>query len=230
MPAKRILLVEDEPGLQLTLSDRLRSEGYEVETAGDGDTGFERARDGTFDLVILDVMLPGKNGYDVCRDLRQHGSSLPILMLTARGQVADKVVGLKLGADDYLTKPFENLELLARIEALLRRAAASTPTPKADSYEFGDVAVDFRKAEVTRGDSNVELSAREFQLLRYFIENRGNVLSRDELLNNVWGYDAMPSTRTVDVHVAWLRQKIESHPKRPEYIRTVHGMGYKFTG
>ncbi len=227
---KRILLVEDEPGLQLTLSDRLRSEGYEVEISGDGDSAYERATEETFDLIILDVMLPGKNGFDVCRDLRRDGMTQPILMLTARDQVADKVVGLKLGADDYLTKPFENLELLARIEALLRRSATSATTHSVDSYEFGDVSVDFRKAEVIRDGTPVELSAREFQLLRYFIENRDSVLSRDELLNNVWGYDAMPSTRTVDVHVAWLRRKIEANPKHPEHIRTVHGMGYKFVG
>lgn len=228
--AKRILLVEDEPGLQLTLADRLRSEGYEVEVAGDGDTGYERATEETFDLIVLDVMLPGKNGFDVCRDLRRDGVTQPILMLTARDQVADKVVGLKLGADDYLTKPFESLELLARIEALLRRSATSATTHSTDSYEFGDVTVDFRKAEVVRAGTPVQLSAREFQLLRYFIENRDSVLSRDELLNNVWGYDAMPSTRTVDVHVAWLRRKIEANPKHPEHIRTVHGMGYKFVG
>lgn len=231
--ARKILLVEDEPGLQLTLSDRLRNEGYAVETAGDGDTGYERALEGGFDLIVLDVMLPGKNGLDVCRDLRQNDVDTPILMLTARGQVADKVVGLKLGADDYLTKPFENIELLARIEALLRRAesgADSAPSKELERYEFGDIAIDFRKAEVHRGDQPIELSAREFQLLRYFIQNRGDVLSRDELLNNVWGYDAMPSTRTVDVHVAWLRQKIEANPKHPEHIRTIHGMGYKFVG
>ncbi len=228
--AKRILLVEDEPGLQLTLSDRLRSEGYDVETVGDGDAGYALASEGAFDLIVLDVMLPGKNGFDICRDLRQDGLSVPILMLTARGQVSDKVVGLKLGADDYLTKPFENLELLARIEALLRRSATSATVHSSDAYEFGEVMVDFRKAEVVRSGESVELSAREFQLLRYFIENRGSVLSRDELLNNVWGYDAMPSTRTVDVHVAWLRQKIEANPKHPEHIRTVHGMGYKFVG
>lgn len=227
---KRILLVEDEPGLQLTLSDRLRSEGYEVETSGDGESGYARALEDEFDLLILDVMLPDKNGLDVCRDLRQQGIATPILMLTARGQVADKVVGLKLGADDYLTKPFENIELLARIEALIRRSAAPPASAGTDTYEFEGLAVDFRRAEVHRDGEPVELSAREFQLLRYFIENRGNVLSRDELLNNVWGYDAMPSTRTVDVHVAWLRQKIEANPKHPERIRTVHGMGYKFLG
>jgi len=228
--AKRILLIEDEPGLQLTLSDRLRSEGYEVETAGNGEEGFTRATEESFDLILLDIMLPDKSGFDVCRDLRQAGREMPILMLTARAQVADKVVGLKLGADDYLTKPFENLELLARIEALLRRSAASATGHSVDAYAFGGVTIDFRKAEVERDGNPVSLSAREFQLLRYFIENRGNVLSRDELLNNVWGYDAMPSTRTVDVHVAWLRQKVEANPRHPEYIRTVHGMGYKFVG
>jgi two-component system alkaline phosphatase synthesis response regulator PhoP len=228
--AKRILLIEDEPGLQVTLSDRLRSEGYEVETASDGETGYERATGGTFDLIILDIMLPGKNGFDVCRDLRQDGMTQPILMLTARDQVADKVVGLKLGGDDYLTKPFENLELLARVEALLRRSATSGTTHSVESYEFGDVVVDFRKSEVTLNGMLMDLSAREFQLLRYFIENRDSVLSRDELLNNVWGYDVMPSTRTVDVHVARLRQKVESNPKYPAHIRTVHGMGYKFIG
>ncbi len=225
---KQILLVEDEPGLRLTLSDRLRSEAYTVEAVGNGEEGYTRATEGAFDLIILDVMLPDKNGFDVCRDLRQAGVELPILMLTARAEVADKVVGLKLGADDYLTKPFENLELLARIEALLRRASTTPSGHSVDVYEFGNVAVDFRKAEVVRDGEQVELSARAFQLLRYFIENRGAVLSRDELLNNVWGYDAMPSTRTVDVHVAWLRQKVEPNPRHPQFILTVHGMGYKF--
>jgi len=228
--AKRILLVEDEPGLQLTLSDRLRSEGYAVEAASDGDTGYERATEETFDLIILDVMLPGKNGFDVCRDLRQAGRTQPILMLTARDQVADKVVGLKLGADDYLTKPFENIELLARVEALLRRSVASVTSHSTDFYEFGNVSVNFRKSEVMLSGKLVDFSAREFQLLRYFIENRESLLSRDELLNNVWGYDVTPSTRTVDVHIARLRQKIEANPKYPMHILTVHGMGYKFIG
>ena len=154
----------------------------------------------------------------------------PILMLTARDQVADKVVGLKLGGDDYLTKPFENIELLARVEALLRRSATSVTTHSTDFYEFGNVSVDFRKSEVILSGKLVDVSAREFQLLRYFIENRESLLSRDELLNNVWGYDVMPSTRTVDVHIARLRQKIEANPKYPVHILTVHGMGYKFIG
>ncbi|MDX2030013.1 MAG: response regulator transcription factor [Blastocatellia bacterium] len=227
--SKRILLVEDEPGLVLTLSDRLASEGYLVESARDGEAGLERASNGGFDLLLLDVMLPRKNGYDVCRDLRQRGVNTPVLMLTARGQVVDKVVGLKLGADDYLTKPFEMMELLARIEALLRRAPAAD-APAADAYQFDAIRIDFRRAEVSRGAEKIDLSAKEFQLLRYFIEHREATLSRDELLNEVWGYDAMPTTRTVDVHVAWLRQKLEPNPKHPQYILTVHGMGYKFVG
>src|SRR5499426_1566964 len=227
--SKRILLIEDEPGLVLTLTDRLTSEGYRTESARDGDAGLERASNEAFDAIILDVMLPRKNGFDVCRDLRQRGVSTPILMLTARGQVVDKVVGLKLGADDYLTKPFETIELMARLEALLRRRASGAQ-PGGDAYRFGDVLIDFRRAEVTRGGQPVELSAREFKLLRHFIEHRGATLSRDELLSDVWGYDEMPLTRTVDVHVAGLRQKIENNPKSPEFILTVHGLGYKFTG
>ncbi|HSE97306.1 MAG TPA: response regulator transcription factor, partial [Blastocatellia bacterium] len=222
-------LVEDEPGLLLTLTDRLASEGYAVETASDGEKGLERAAGEPFDLIILDVMLPRLNGFDVARDLRQRGVSTPIIMLTARGQVVDKVIGLKLGADDYVTKPFEMIELLARIESLLRRAP-SPPSPPSEAYQFGPVRVDFRRAEVEREGRAVELSAREFQLLRYFIEHRGSTLSRDELLNEVWGYNSMPSTRTVDVHVAWLRQKLEPNPRHPQYILTVHGLGYKFVG
>jgi two-component system alkaline phosphatase synthesis response regulator PhoP len=225
--SKRILLVEDEPGLVMTLSDRLTSEGYSVESVRDGEMGLDRASAGGFDLILLDVMLPRKNGFDVCRDLRQRGVNTPVLMLTARGQLVDKVVGLKLGADDYLTKPFEMMELLARVEALLRRAPAVISP---DTYQFANIQVDFRRAEVVRDGTPLELSAKEFQLLRYFIEHREATLSRDELLNEVWGYDAMPTTRTVDVHVAWLRQKLEPNPKHPQLILTVHGLGYKFVG
>jgi two-component system, OmpR family, alkaline phosphatase synthesis response regulator PhoP len=226
---RRILLVEDEPGLVLTLSDRLKGEGYDVEAVRDGAAGLARASEGGFDLVLLDVMLPGMSGFDVCQQLRQRGIDTPVVMLTARGQLVDRVVGLKIGADDYVTKPFEMAELVARIEARLRRTPPAAPVA-AHGYQFGHVRVDFRRAEVTRDGRALELSAREFQLLRYFIEHRGAALSRDELLNEVWGYHAMPSTRTVDVHVAWLRQKIEANPKRPQYIQTVHGIGYRFTG
>ena len=225
---KRLLLVEDEPGLVLTLTDRLTREGYAVDSSADGESGLERASSEGFDLVLLDVMLPRLGGFDVLRELRKRNIETPVIMLTARGQVVDKVVGLKLGADDYVTKPFEMVELLARIEAKLRRAP-SVPHP-AEGYQFGEVRVDFRRAEVTKSGAPLDLSAREFQLLRYFIEHRGATLTREELLNEVWGYDSMPSTRTVDVHVAWLRQKIEPNSRHPQYILTVHGMGYKFAG
>ena len=224
----RVLLVEDEEGLILTLTDRLVSEGFDVTSARDGKTGFDLASANSFDLIILDLMLPKMNGFDVCRDLRRKGNQAPILMLTAKGETIDKVLGLKLGADDYLTKPFEVLELLARIEALLRRSNSTPNGNTIDGFRFGDVAIDFRRAEVKRGNAEIELSAMEFKLLQYLIENQGTVHSRDHLLDAVWGYDAMPTTRTVDVHIAWLRQKLEENPKRPHFIQTVHGMGYKF--
>ncbi len=211
----------------MTLMDRLAAEGYDVESATTYEDARTAATTSGFDAIVMDVMLPGGSGFDVCREVRQRGIRTPILMLTARGQVVDRVVGLKLGADDYLVKPFDMTELLARIEALLRRSA---PGQTSDAYRFGDVAVDFRKAEIVKAGAPVELSAREFKLLKYFIEHRGAALTRDELLNEVWGYNAMPSTRTVDVHVAWLRQKLEENPRRPQFIHTVHGLGYKFVG
>ena len=227
--AQRILLVEDEPGLVLTLTDRLSSEGYDVESVLDGESGLQQAMSGGFDLMILDVMLPRKSGFDVCQDLRREGVNIPILMLTARTQVVEKVLGLRLGADDYLTKPFDFMELVARVEALLRRARQER-IPQLNGYQFGRVHVDFERALVLRDEKPVVLSAREFQLLRYMIERRGAVLTRDELLTEVWGYLAMPSTRTVDVHVAWLRQKLEENPQVPQHILTIRGLGYKFAG
>jgi two-component system, OmpR family, alkaline phosphatase synthesis response regulator PhoP len=221
---RRIFLVEDEESLVLTLTDRLESEGYVVDRAGDGNTALEKGSREQYDLILLDVALPGKNGFDVCRDLRQRGIETPILMLTARGQVIDRVVGLKLGADDYLTKPFDMMELLARIEALFRRSRTAV-SQSGDSYAFGDVRVDFRRAVVTREGTDVELSGLELRLLRYFVEHRGSLLTRDELLDKVWGYGATLATRTVDVHIAQLRQKIGA-----EYVVTVHGLGYKFVG
>jgi two-component system alkaline phosphatase synthesis response regulator PhoP len=223
---RRILLVEDEPGLRVTLRDRLEREGYELAAAADGDEGFERAVREPFDLVLLDLMLPGRDGFELVRELRRRGSDVPVLMLTARGQLADRVAGLKLGADDYLTKPFEMAELLARVEACLRRRPAAEP----EAYRFGDVEVDFRRAEVRRDGRPVTLAAKEFLLLRYFVAHRGDLLTRNELLDGVWGYDAMPLTRTVDVHVAWLRKKLEPEPRRPRYIVTAHKLGYKFVG
>jgi two-component system alkaline phosphatase synthesis response regulator PhoP len=225
----KVLLVEDEAGLILTLTDRLRSEGFDVTTATDGELGLQVALAESFDLIILDVMLPKKNGLDICRDLRSKNITTPILMLTAKGETIDKVLGLKLGADDYLTKPFEMMELFARIEALLRRSP-HTNQNSIEKFRFGAVAIDFRRATVEKENESIELSALEFKLLQYLIEHRGEVLRRDELLDEVWGYDAMPSTRTVDVHIAWLRQKLEENPRYPQFIQTVHGFGYKFVG
>jgi two-component system alkaline phosphatase synthesis response regulator PhoP len=199
-----------------------------VDSAQDGNLGLATAMRGQADLIILDLMLPGKSGLDICRDLRQKGIETPILMLTARGQTVDKVLGLKLGADDYMTKPFEMPELLARVEVLMRRNRSAGPG--AAFYNFGDIEVDLRRASATRAGESIALSTREFELLRYFIEHRGAAISRDELLSNVWHYDAGTTTRTVDVHVAWLRQKLEDDPKRPQWIMTVHGLGYKFLG
>ncbi len=226
---ERILLVEDEDALSIPLSDRLRLEGYRVQVAADGETGLAQALEGPFDLILLDVMLPRKSGLDVCRDLRQSGVGTPIMMLTARTQTDDKVIGLRLGADDYLAKPFDQTELLARVEALLRRAL--TPHTSSDTVrQFGNLRVDLRRAEVHREGRPVPLSAREFQLLRYFIEHSGALLTREELLRDVWDYKASTSTRTVDVHVGWLRQKLEEDPKHPKLIVTSIGMGYRFTG
>lgn len=226
---KKILLIEDEPGLVLTLQDRLQCEGYSVEVAQDGEGGLTRARRDYFDLIVLDVMRPEKSGLDICRDLRQQNITVPILMLAARSQTIDKVLGLKVGADDYITKPFDMLELLARIEAHLRRASSRAGEPRA-IYQFGPIRVDFRRAEVFRQGSAVALSAREFQLIKYFIEHRGATLSRKELLKEVWGYGGAPYTRTVDVHVFSLRKKIESDPSNPQFIQTKVGLGYKFLG
>ncbi|HXK08548.1 MAG TPA: response regulator transcription factor [Vicinamibacteria bacterium] len=225
----RVLVVEDEPTLVLTLTDRLRAEGYDVASAGTGEDGLRLALDGPFDLVLLDVALPGRGGFDVLRDLRQQRVETPVVMLTARGQVVDRVLGLKLGADDYVPKPFEMMELLARMEAVLRRRR-SAPPAASGTCSFGDVRVDFRRAEVLRAGVPVDLSSLEFKLLRYFVEHRGALVSRRELLEHVWGYPAVLQTRTVDVHVASLRQKLEPHPSKPEHIVTVHRMGYRFVG
>ena len=223
----RLLLAEDEPSLVTTLGDRLRAEGYAVETVGDGEAAVLAALGGSFDLLLLDVMLPGRDGFEVCRELRRRGAALPVLMLTARTQVVDRVVGLKLGADDYLTKPFETVELLARIEALLRRAGGGMADGDG-ATAFGDVQADFRRGEVRRGGAAVALAPRELELLQYFVAHPGELLSRDRLLDEVWGYDSAVQSRTVDVHVGGLRQKLEEDPARPRFFRTVHGRGYRF--
>ena len=227
MTHARILLVEDEPNLRRTLTDLLKSDGYSVESSGDGIEGQEFAMKSPFDVIILDVMLPSRNGFEVCRRLRESGNNTPILMLTARSELNNKVQGFKAGSDDYLTKPFETPELEARIEALLRRASKSART-ELTSYDFDGIHVDFTKSQISKNGRTTALGERESRLLRYLIERKGTVLSRDELLQDVWGYKSIPLTRTVDVHIAWLRQKIEDDPKNPQYIVTVHGQGYRF--
>jgi two-component system, OmpR family, alkaline phosphatase synthesis response regulator PhoP len=222
-----ILVVEDEEALQMTLGDRLRSAGYVVDFASDGDLGLEKAKALPFDLVILDIMLPRTSGLDVCQAIRSAGMATPIILLTARGQTSEKVTGLKLGADDYITKPFDTMELLARIEALLRRSG-----PKDDKgiLRIDSIVIDFRGTQVTRDGLPVYLSAREFQLLHYLAERPGVTLSRADILREVWGYEEGTLTRTVDVHIASLRQKLEESPKNPKLIVTVLGLGYKFGG
>lgn len=223
--SSRILLVEDEPGLVLTISDLLEAAGYLVETARDGAAGLGKALAGGHDLVILDVMLPKKSGFDVCREMRAAGNEVPVLMLTARSQVADRVTGLKLGADDYLGKPFDPLELLARVQARVRRAAA--PRNGLRRLAMGAVEVDFEMGTAARGGESVVLVGKELQLLRYLAENRGRVVSREELLKEVWEYGGNVTSRTIDVHIAWLRQKLEDNPSQPRFIHTERGKGYR---
>jgi len=223
----RILIVEDEPAMVAGLRDNFEYEGYEVISAVDGVQGLDRALSENPDLVVLDVMMHRMSGLDVCKQLKIKQPSLPIIMLTARGQEIDKVVGLELGADDYVTKPFSIRELMARVKAVLRRAA---PQPPPDIYRFSDVEVNVRSNEVLRNGSRVELSAKEFALLAYFCAHPAETLSRDRLLDAVWGYENYPNTRTVDTHIVHLRQKLEPNPEDPRFILTVHGTGYKFVG
>jgi two-component system alkaline phosphatase synthesis response regulator PhoP len=223
----RILVVEDEPGIAMGLEDDLRMEGYAVELAADGETAARRAREGSFDLILLDVMLPGKDGFEVCRELRRSGLKTPILMLTAKAQEAEKVMGLELGADDYVTKPFGTRELRARIRALLRRA---TDGAGAGTKRFGDVEVDFERGELRRGGESVELTPIEFKLLAVFLAARGRVLSRERLVEGVWGPNTFASDRIVDNHIANLRKKIGDDATNPRYLRNLRGLGYRFDG
>lgn len=224
----RMLIVEDDPAMSVALRDGFEYEGYAVTVAKDGAAGLSLATDKALDIVILDVMLPKMSGLDVCKQLRNEGHDIPIILLTARGQEIDKVLGLKLGADDYVTKPFSFMELAARVEAVLRRATRRVE--KIEIYEIGDLTLDFKKCEAAKGDLTLDLSPREFKLMKYFIEHRGEVVTRDQLLDAVWGYDSFPLTRTVDTHIAKLRQKIEDDASNPRYILTVHRAGYKFVG
>lgn len=223
----RILIVEDEPGIALGLEDDLRMEGYEVEVAADGLTAARRAREGAFDLILLDVMLPGKDGFEVCRELRRSGLRTPILMLTAKTQEAEKVMGLELGADDYVTKPFGTRELRASIRALLRRAAGPPGVPVC---RFGEIEVDFERGELRRSGETVDLTPIEFKLLACFIQARGRVLSRERLVEGVWGQDTYASDRIVDNHIANLRRKIGDDAANPRYLRNLRGLGYRFDG
>ena len=224
----KILIVEDEPGMVAGLRDNFEFEGYQVLSAMDGVAGLERALADTPDLVILDVMMPRMSGLDVCKQLKSKRPAIPIIMLTARGQEVDKVVGLELGADDYVTKPFSIRELLARVKAVLRRAG-SLPKDK-ERYSFGEVEVNLRSCQVSRQGRAVEFSSKEFDLLKYFLAHPGEALTRDRLLEEVWGYDKFPTTRTVDAHIVRLRQKLEAKPEDPRFFLTVHGTGYKFVG
>jgi DNA-binding response OmpR family regulator len=224
----RILIVEDEPAMVAGLRDNFEFEGYEVITAPDGVAGLERALREVPDIVILDVMMPRMSGLDVCKQLKAKRPSIPVIMLTARGQEVDKVVGLELGADDYVTKPFSIRELLARVKAVLRRAKVE-PKDK-ERLLFGDVEVNLRSCQVQRSGKQLEFSSKEFELLKYFLSHPGETLSRDRLLEDVWGYDRFPTTRTVDAHIVRLRQKLEPKPEEPRFILTVHGTGYKFVG
>jgi two-component system alkaline phosphatase synthesis response regulator PhoP len=224
----RILIVEDEPAMVAGLRDNFEYEGYEVISAGDGVAGLDRALADNPDLVVLDVMMPRMSGLDVCKQLKAQKPGLPIIMLTARGQEIDKVVGLELGADDYVTKPFSIRELMARVKAVLRRA--SPPAPAPEVYRFSDVEVNVRTNQVLRDGKPVELSSKEFALLAYFVAHPAETLTRDRLLDAVWGYENYPNTRTVDTHIVHLRQKVEPNPEEPRFILTVHGSGYKFIG
>jgi DNA-binding response OmpR family regulator len=224
----KILVVEDEPKMVAGLRDNFEFEGYEVITAADGVEGLQRALDDAPDLVVLDVMMPRLSGLEVCKQLRAQRGSIPIIMLTARGQEVDKVVGLELGADDYVTKPFSIRELLARVKAVLRRTPVA---PKhQDQHSFGDVEVDLRRCRVLRSGKPLDISSKEFDLLKYFVCHSGETLSRDRLLEEVWGYENYPTTRTVDTHLVRLRQKLEPDPEQPQYFLTVHGTGYRFVG
>jgi DNA-binding response OmpR family regulator len=221
----RILIVDDEPEMLRGLEDNLQFEGYQTVTAGDGKKGLARALSEAPDLILLDVMMPGMSGWDLCRELRQRGLDVPVIMLTARGEEVDRVLGLELGADDYVTKPFSLRELMARIRAVLRRPG---PRQKFEEFAFGTVRVHLRARQAFKGGQEVRLTRKEFDLLRYLVEHPGEVITRDRLLDEVWGYERFPTTRTVDTHILRLRQKFEDDPERPTHILTAHGQGYRF--
>lgn len=221
----RILVVDDEPEMLMGLEDNLSYEGYEVLTARNGQDGLTKALKDLPNLIILDIMMPGMSGWDVCRELRKKGMNVPIIMLTARGQEVDTVLGLELGADDYVRKPFSVRELLARVRAVLRRPALRS---EVTSYSFGSVRIDFKRCVTLKGKRQIQLTRKELEIMKYFIEHKGEALTRERLLDEIWGYERFPTTRTVDNHILKLRQKLEDDPENPRFILTVHGIGYKF--
>ena len=220
-----VAVIEDEEIIRKSVTMNLELEGFEVVTAADGEAGIQLVNERKPDIIIMDVMMPRKDGLQTCRELRTSGISTALILLTARSSEVDKVLGLDLGADDYLAKPFGMLELLARVKALLRRVQRVTSV---DEIRFSDVVVDFKAYRAVKNEQPIDLSAREYRLLRYLVVKQGNVVTRDELLDEVWGYNSYPTTRTVDNHIARLRQKIEANVDEPQHILTVHGVGYKF--
>lgn len=224
---KKILIIEDEEDLAKGLKLNLEDEGYKVDWASEGSEGLQKAFEDTPDLIILDIMLPKKNGLEVCQELRQKKINIPIIMLTAKGEEIDKVIGLELGADDYITKPFSIRELLARIKVQLRREKTEERIAS-KSFRFGDMEVDFAHFKVRRNDKDLKLTSLEVEILRFMIDRRGEVVTRDDLLDKIWGYEKFPTTRTVDNHILKLRKKIEKDPSNPRYILSVYGGGYRF--
>jgi DNA-binding response OmpR family regulator len=226
--SERILVVEDDARIVEGLRESLVADGYRVDVATDGKRGFEAAQAADLALIVLDIMLPGMSGLEILKKLRDGGRTTPVILLTARGEESDRVLGLELGADDYLGKPFSVRELLARIKTILRRSGGAGPAPARPTFQFGDVVVDFKRQKVTKRGADLDLSAREFRILAYFIEHPGEMLSREKLLNDIWGYEVYPTTRTVDNHIARLRKKIEDEPDNPRWIKTQRGAGYIF--
>ena len=223
---KKILIIEDDPAILNGLEETFKEEHFDVSTVMSGQMGYEKAREGVYDIIILDLMLPEKNGIDICKDLRKEGVSTPILMLTAKKEEIDKVIGLEIGADDYVTKPFSIRELVARVKALLRRPQEIRP--EVEEYSFNNVYLNFKKQEANKGNNPVELSVMEFKVMKYFIQREGEVIERNKLLDEVWGYENYPSTRTVDNLILNLRKKIEDDHSNPKHLLTIHGAGYKF--
>lgn len=223
---KQILIIEDDPAIRIGMKETLTAEGYSVQEAETGIKGFEIASKKEFDLILLDLILPGKDGIEVCKDLRHLGVKTPIIMVTSRKDEIDKILGLEIGADDYVTKPFSIRELLARVKALIRRSTFETG--KTEEVNFADLKINFKKQEMFKGINPVRLSATEYRILHYFIEHEGEVISRDKFLDEVWGYDSFPTTRTVDNYILSLRKKIEDDPANPKHLLTIHKVGYKF--